>query len=143
MNKKPLHEDFLSSKDSFRSTQNFWKKLISKNNFVENANDNVMFHTDGNPIYYSHFPNLGKSIRIIQEPFDSTLSPHFGAWIEPANDYRTFDELVISIELTNLTYKPVKKLIYMWLSPELSNRISEEFLESYIQRSIANHGLDF
>ncbi|MGL5337426.1 MAG: hypothetical protein ACRDAR_01875 [Aeromonas veronii] len=147
MSKKPLHADFLSSKNKFFSTQEFWKKLIHEKIAIKIENNEIMFHTDGNPIYYNHFPSLRKSIRIIQEPFDNSLPPHLGAWIEPANDFREYDELVISIELTNITLRPVKKLISLWLNPKKSNDISEDFLEEYIQQNIYNrdnnHELDF
>ncbi|EJE3289627.1 hypothetical protein M4F77_004707 [Vibrio alginolyticus] len=146
MKKTPIQENFLVSDRNFRKAQRFWEILISKAPFVDSVQDRAMFHTDGNPIYYNHFPQLGKSIRIIQEPYDSNLPPHLGAWVEQACDYRRFDELVISVELTNATYRPVRKLIYMWLNPRLQYEFSEAFLEEFIQTEIidrdSDHGRD-
>lgn len=136
MIKNPLHEDFIFSENSFYLAHEFWKELISEASPYDNPNDNVKFHNDGNPIYYNHFQDLKKSLRIIQEPFERDLPVHFGAWIETASDHRKFDELVISVELSNMTLTAVKKLVYIWLHPSLGHKVDEVFLENYIYKSV-------
>lgn len=89
--------------------------------------ENISQEIDGNPIYLCHIPHIKKSVRIIQEsPTEDILE--IGAWVETANEYQIFDELVISLELSEDSYPMVKALIYYWLFQSEGNRDMNNFI---------------
>lgn len=89
--------------------------------------ENISQEIDGNPIYLCHIPHIRRSIRIIQEsPTEDKLE--IGAWVETANEYQIFDELVISLELSEESYSIVKALIYYWLFQSEENRDMNNFI---------------
>ncbi|MDG2850283.1 hypothetical protein P7M67_25705 [Vibrio parahaemolyticus] len=148
MKKKPMYENFVENEETFSLAQSYWKQLI-KDNLRENSNAlseldrDLMSDSDGNPIYYQHFPSLNKSIRIIQEQVRPNSRPHLGAWIEVVSDFRDYDELVISIELTSATTKSVKKIIDMWFSSPLNLELQGRKLDRILEKQLSrNKGFD-
>ncbi|HAS1712684.1 hypothetical protein ACNQ05_09545 [Enterobacter cloacae complex sp.6701062] len=91
---------------------------------------------DANPIYYGFVPKSYRAIRIIQRaPVDKTNQ--LSAWVEKChldfNEISIFDaseayELVIYIEVNQLTFRYAMLLIYFWISRRGVRKIHEELL---------------
>ncbi|EMK3325701.1 hypothetical protein V8035_004145 [Vibrio vulnificus] len=76
--------------------------------------ENQSNETDGNPIYQCDLQHIGKSLRVIQEaPTSDGLE--IGVWVNNKDDFRNSDELVLSLELSEQSYKLAKALVYYWL----------------------------
>lgn len=142
--KKAIFGNFLDNKEDFLSAQIYWRDLIgdslkSNNVSLLELENKIMFDIDGNPIYYQHFPSLNKSIRIIQERVMPNKTPHLGAWIETVNDFRYYDELVISIELTSETTVCVKKIIDIWFSSKLELNLQDKIINEILDKQISRY----
>ncbi|EJB8451798.1 TPA: hypothetical protein ACMDVV_004637 [Vibrio parahaemolyticus] len=84
------------------------RRFINVSHFENQSNE-----TDGNPIYQCELHDIGKSLRVIQEaPTSNGLE--IGAWINTHDDFRNYDELVLSLELNEKSYKVAKALVYYW-----------------------------
>ncbi|MDU7708976.1 MAG: hypothetical protein E7J94_17080 [Clostridium sp.] len=107
---------------------------------------------DANPIYYGFVPKSYRAIRIIQRaPIDKTNQ--LSAWVEKChldfNEISKFDaseayELVIYIELNNLTFRYAMLLIYFWISRRGVRKMHEEQLIKivYDTKIRGEHSLD-
>lgn len=120
-----------------------FKKLLSDNKFSLQPNHRLFDFEkkwdseDGNPIFYGYVPKTFRAIRIIQAPPEDTTN-QLGAWVEKSftnfsEDIRSFDatgsyELVIYIEMNNLTYYNAMLLIYFWISRRAVKPRHEELL---------------
>lgn len=133
MIKHPIFEQFLNNDEEYSRAQEFWKLLILKSSFSNDTD--YLYNRDGNPIIYMHIETIERSIRIIQEQFEYHSPAHLGAWIEPKSEFRPFEELVISVELSNVTLRPVKRLVARWLNP-LKFQVSNAYLERLIVKSL-------
>ena len=133
----------IDSYESYEKAKRFWRQLLSNLTFdpevqrtTEDIFENIRYHvpkirnrrrfvdahqfsnisleTDGNPIFYCQLHDINKSLRIIQEE-QTHDGLQIGAWVEKASEYKVYDELVLSLELTSESYRIVKPLIYYWL----------------------------
>lgn len=107
---------------------------------------------DANPIFYGFVPKSYRAIRIIQRaPVDRTNQ--LSAWVEKSHmDFKeitAFDasdayELVIYIELNNLTLRYAMLLIYFWISRRAVKKVHEERLVEtvYNTKIRGKHSLD-
>lgn len=70
---------------------------------------------DGNPIFTAYIPEVGRAVRIIQEP--PADEPDFAAWLNDTEhpDGRPFTELVISLVLTETAQAQALGFIEQWI----------------------------
>lgn len=132
-------------------------RVLKKNN-IELKDNHRLFNLrlwdskDANPIFYGFVPKSYRAIRIIQRaPIDKTNQ--LSAWVEKChlnfNEISKFDaseayELVIYIELNNLTFRYAMLLIYFWISRRGVRKMHEEQLIKivYDTKIHGEHSLD-
>lgn len=120
---KFLFENFLKDKRVYVLNQNYWAHHLGKaitsdkvesENWYRNEFANGVKIYDGNPIY-SLLIRPNKSIRIIQEEPESN-APEITAWIQQTEGHKRnkIEELVISLELSELTKELTLELVRKW-----------------------------
>ncbi|MEM6298749.1 MAG: hypothetical protein AAF740_08695, partial [Bacteroidota bacterium] len=108
--------------------------------YNEHFVNNTLFY-DGNPIISAHLPELGKSLRIIQEEAE-TIEGEITAWVEEVEYGDGFlQELVLSLELSRLTAKVARKVLQGWVIENWGSAEVEEVLEESVsEESLASLG---
>ncbi|ENT6814642.1 hypothetical protein ABK735_15640 [Enterobacter kobei] len=109
--------------------------------------------SDGNPIFYGYVPHMHKAVRIIQSPPEDATN-QLSAWVEKSfTDFRaerTYfnahdpSELVIYIELNNITFYYAMVLIYFWITRRAVGKDAQEVLIKHIYNTKirGEHSLD-
>jgi hypothetical protein len=134
-----LFKDFLNNKRVYVLNQNYWKRLISKlipeekiteSNWYNDQFANGQKMYDGNPIF-SVLISPKKSLRIIQEEPESN-HPEISAWLEKTEgpDGEEINELVISLELSDVTRELSEDLVQAWLEGKTDSSFIEEIANS-------------
>lgn len=116
----------INEKTNREIEKHYKKKYIPRKQFK-----NISKEIDGNPVYLCRIDEIKKSIRIIQEPPTEEIL-EIGAWVTPAKGKKTFDELVISLELNKESYLIAKALICYWLFQNEDNEDMNEFIDQLI-----------
>ena len=120
---KFLFENFLRDKRVYALNQHYWAHQLGKaipeekvesKNWYNNEFANGVKIYDGNPIY-SLLIRPNKSIRIIQEEPESN-APEITAWVQQTEGHKKnkIEELVISLELSELTKELTLELVRKW-----------------------------
>ena len=126
-----LFPNFLEDRRTYAFNQSYWKKLVAP--FVKSAKPSESVYNDtfangqkmydGNPIFSTRLAP-DKLLRIIQEEPESN-HPEITAYLEQ-KDKAT--ELVIVLELSNVTKKIAADLIAEWAKPAVSREKMEGFI---------------
>lgn len=130
-----LFKDFLADPKVYALNQGFWTKqirskfspLLERENLEEThfANGRKMY--DGNPIY-SALLKHHKAIRIIQEEPESEHS-QISAWVNQTEaNGEKIDELVIVLELSDISKSLAMDLISAWLKSERDKKWMENYI---------------
>lgn len=118
-----LYKNFLSDALIYAENQQFWKNIIvdmlGENGvtypyYNENFANGKAF-LDGNPIFSARSNQNGKIVRIIQEEAENS-TPQINLWQENVEvENGVADELVICLELSDVTEIMARMLIKSWL----------------------------
>ncbi len=133
-----LFPNFLEDKRTYALNQNYWKKLtesiiqknIKSNNIYTTTFANGLKMYDGNPIFSINL-DQNKTVRIIQEEPEST-NPEITAWIEDSA-FEGQQELVIVLELSNLTKKTALDFISFWAKKGVSKNEMEKLIDERVK----------
>lgn len=139
---KTLYKQFLKDKSIYNLNVSYWRvklqkaldeKLSSKDQLFKNKDNNGKSLYDGNPIYSIYLPKYNKALRIIQEDPEELQNYSnivlLGAWISDTEVKRkSFEELVISLFLTEDTVKQCLDLVKAWYKGNLNKSNIESFL---------------
>ncbi len=148
---KFLFQNFLEDKRIYVFNQNYWKKTVkpflqknikpaaAENNIAEDPHNiyNTAFADgqkmyDGNPIF-STFVSQNKTLRIVQEEPESE-HPAITAWTEKS-DFDNRKELVIVLELSDLTKKIAARLIEHWAKDATDEKSMAAFIDSVFSQN--------
>jgi len=134
-----LFTKFLIEPEVYKSNIDFWKTIIYTLLSVENLTfksylttekSDGTIYTDGNPICNFKLDNSNRAVRIIQEEIESN-DVEFSAWINTIEiENEKFEELVISLELSNESVLIAIELINAWIV----NSFSKQKMEKYIDK---------
>lgn len=139
---KYLFKNFLKDKRVYTLNQRFWKKELAKylaekqvvkTNWINQqfADGTPMY--DGNPIF-SLLLKQNKAVRIIQEEPESE-QPELGAWLQQTEDQEANPviELVIALELSEVTKEMAVSLIDDWVKEEVNKAQMEALIEERLK----------
>lgn len=139
---KFLFKNFLADPKVYALNQGYWvmqlrtwlpQESVEKRNLYQTHFANGKKNYDGNPIYSALLKNQ-KSVRIIQEQPESE-QPEIGAWVSQTEvDGEAIQELVISMELTEITKQVVIALVAEWSKAETEASKMEQFIEDRLSR---------
>jgi hypothetical protein len=127
---KFLFKNFLTNARVYGLNQAYWKKRILAHLPLDEVRQYPLYQTtfangtkmlDGNPIYSFLLKN-GKSVRIIQEEPESD-TPQITAWLSETESLEgnKIEELVITLELSDITYPIALQLISIWSQKGLTS----------------------
>lgn len=140
---KFLFKNFLKDRRVYALNQRYWEKelakhlsekqILKKNWVNQQFADGTLFY-DGNPIF-SLLLKKNKAVRIIQEEPESE-QPEVGAWVQTTEDLQSnpINELVIALELSDLTKDLVVQLIHDWVKEEVDQTIMEGLITERLER---------
>jgi hypothetical protein len=123
-------DNFLKSKRKYKENQAFWRLAIAI--WCEEAYEEVLSDSAGNPILYVVFPHLKKSLKIIQRAKTHETLP-FLAHIEK-KEFDVFEsaELIISLQLNKDTYQDTEKIFKAYICNEINNQQLERINGKYL-----------
>lgn len=119
-----LYPGFLESYRTYQELELFWESLFSRiaeqnrwswRSWMKPTFANGTPFFDGNPIFNAYVPELNRGVRILQvEPEESGEFSYYPDVVE-MEDGHTFQELVISLILTEETQAQAEAAIANWL----------------------------
>lgn len=137
-----MYKNFLKNKEEYKKSEEHWERLLDSIlkdkgiSYCKRLNyffgDGTQFR-DGNPIYDCYIEKDKKALRIIQEkPSQDKIS--INAWMNSSEteDGEVFNELVISLELSDSSSSIAQDLIEYWMLQP----ISRSEMESYIDKKL-------